>query len=443
MKKFNFFRVIVLTILVLPLIYGYFAILPESTKFLLDLILLGYLIYFRRVIQNASGFVKLYLIYIGLVLILNVCSIIIHQENFSLLIPELRRLLIPLFLYYVISDVFRAYPEASVDAHRFFLMIMLIQIPVTVVQSVFFTTFVKMGLFSGYRHYMDAAAGTLGVAGHTYLGVLIPLTFLYLYDLKLFKYMLPFLIPLILINSGGGIVLFGIVMVCIGVYTLITGSLKQKTGIVIGIGVFIGLVFVFSQTAFFKANFYSYTRSFLFYSENYIDGGRETFVGQEHKISRINGYKFLNKRMDRHDFEQLFGLGFEFKNNKIRGYTLSFKNDLNTILAERGYLGLVVHIMFMIAFIWYVYDMLKKNGYRRLFVKMLFFASFFIAGIYNQTSRSFTVWLILIFYMVLLENRPQYMALLEYLGLKRKKRKRSSRHTRKPATQPVFQQWNM
>ncbi len=421
MRKFNFFRLILLTVLVLPLIYSYFEILPDAIKYTLDLILLTYVVYFRGVLKRTSDFVKLYLIYVAVVLVLNICSLIIHQESVMLLIPEVRRLLIPLLLYYVLTDVFKSYPEASIKSHRLFMLIMLVQIPATIIQTIFFTTFVKLGLFSEYRHYLDAATGTLGGGGHTYLGVLIPLTFLYLYDLKLFKYMIPFVIPLILINSGGGIVLFAIIFVFVGIYSLFVGSIKQRVGIVVGIGVFLGLLVVFSQTAFFKTNFYSYTRSFVFFSENYIEGGRETFVGQEHKISRINGYKFLRKRMDRHDFEQLFGLGFEFKSKKVGGYTLSFKNDVNTIIAERGFLGLIVYAAFMVAFLWSVYSMLNRNKHHRIFIKMLFFGSFFIAGIYNQTSRSFTVWLVLIFYMVLLENKEQYQSLLQYLGLKRLK----------------------
>ncbi len=440
MKKFNFFRVILLTVLVLPSIYSYFMILPDATKYLLDLLLLVYILYFQRVTRQTSGFIKIYLIYVSVVLILNVCSIIIHHESITYLIPEFRRLIIPLLLYYVLADVFRSYPGASVDGHKLFMMIMLIQIPVTIVQTVFFSTFVKLGLFSGYRHYLDAATGTLGGAGHTYLGVLIPLTFLYLYDLKLFKYMIPFAIPLILINSGGGIVLFAIIFASIGVYSLFVGSIKQRVGIVIGIGVFLGLLVVFSQTSFFKTNFYSYTRSFVFFSENYIEGGRETFVGQEHKISRINGYKFLKKRMDRYDFEQLFGLGFEFKNNKVGGYALSFKNDVNSIIAERGFLGLVVYVLFMIAFLWYIYSMLKHHKYNRIFVKMLFFGSFFIAGIYNQTSRSFTIWLVMIFYMVLLENKGQYQALLEDLGLRRIRRKERKNRRKGHIIQPSLMQ---
>ena len=430
MKKFNFFRLIMLTVLVLPLIYSYFKLLPDGTKYALDLILIAYIVYFRGVLKRTSDFVNLYLIYVAVVVVLNICSLIIHQESITLLIPEIRRLLIPLMLYYVLSDVFKSYAEASVDGHRLFMLIMLIQIPATIIQTVFFTTFVKLGLFSEYRHYLDAATGTLGGAGHTYLGVLIPLTFLYLYDLKLFKYMIPFAIPLILINSGGGIVLFAIVFIPVGIYSLFVGSMKQRVGIVIGIGVFMAVLVVFSQTAFFKTNFYSYTRSFIFFSENYIEGGRETFVGQEHKISRINGYKFLRRKMDRYDFEQLFGLGFEFKSNKVGGYALSFKNDLNSIIAERGFLGLIVYLVFMLAFLWYIYTMLYRNKHDKIFIKMLFFASFFIAGIYNQTSRSFTVWLILIFYMVLLENKEQYQSLLKYLDLRRllsKKRKTKRR----------------
>ena len=430
MKRFRHLTYIILIVLVLPLIYGYFNILPESTKYVLDLILVIYFIKFRNVFTKPGPFVGIYVRYIVVVMLIAVLSIIVHQESFTYLIPELRRLVIPLLIYVVLHDVFRSYQDTAIDGHRLFLIIMLIQIPVTIVQTILFPTFVRMNLFGEYRHYLDAATGTLGSAGHTYLGILIPLVVIYLYDLKLFKYILPFIIPLILINSGGGIVLFAITFVCIGVYSLFNGPLANRAYIVVGMAALLGVLIVFSQTEFFKTSFYSYTRSFLFFTENYLEGGRETFVGQEHKISRINGYKFLKRKMKDYDHEHLLGLGFSFKENTVRGRTLSYKNDLNGIIAERGFLGLFVYALFMLVFLWYIYRMLKSYKHKQLFIKMLFFSVFFIGGFYNQTSRSFIVWLVLLYYLVLLENKDQYDKLLETLKIRVPKSKRDKRKTR-------------
>jgi hypothetical protein len=82
--------------------------------------------------------------------------------------------------------------------------------------------------------------------------------------------------------------------------------------------------------------------------------------------------------------------------------------------------------------------MLHQNKHRRIFVKMLYFGSFFIASIYNQTSRSFTVWLFLLFYMVLLENKDQYHALQKHLHLKRTRKKSKHKFKSSPFGQPAM-----
>jgi hypothetical protein len=205
-----------------------------------------------------------------------------------------------------------------------------------------------------------------------------------------------------------------------------------------GIVVLIGLLYLFSRTEFFRTNFYSYTRSFVFYTEHYIEGGAETFVGQEHKISRFNGYKLLMRNMDDYDYEQFFGLGFEFKeDNMVKGRTLSYKNDLNSIIAERGFLGLVAYVVLIVVFMFSTYATLRQLKYKRVFIKMLVFAAFFAGGLYNQTSRSFAVWLILLYFLALYENKSQYDSLLKYLSLGVSKQKKRTAHGMKGRTMPL------
>lgn len=427
--KFRLFKYLIVAILVLPMFYDYFNILPKSIGYILDLLLVVSIIISRQSLRKKSRFISLYVWYIVVVSIIYLFSIIIHEESMMYFALELRRLVIPLLLYYIITDIFSSYKYASVNLHRFLTIILLIQIPVTIVQFLFYSTFKSLGLFSGLRFYLDAATGTLGGAGHSYLGIIIPLIFIYLYNFNKLKYGVPFLIPLILISSGGGIILFGFVLISLVSYTVLTGPLTHKVRIIGGITVFIVILISMSQTKFVRQNINQYTKNFLFYQEHYIEGGRETFVGQEHKLSRFNGYKFLERHMDGYDYEQLFGLGFEFQNIEGSKKTYSYKNDLNIIIAERGYLGLATHVVFVILVLLYIYKTVKVNRLKQVFIKMLFFITFFIAGFYNQTSRSAVVWLVIIFFMALLENPNQYKRLEEYLKLRKRKLSFRARET--------------
>jgi len=421
MNKYRLLKYLLLVVFVLPIFYGHYKFLPDKVQYLMDVVLVAYVLQNPKILMFKSTLSVIYLTYFGTIIIITILSLIIHHEGINYFMLEFRRLLYPFIFYLMFTDIFRTNPGISVKIHRLILTIFFIQIPITIFQVISYPLVMKLGLFAKDNiPFVDVASGTLGAGGHSFLGILIPLIIIYLYNLKRLKYGLLFLIPIILINSGGGMILTIIVLVLIFMHSVLTGPVAYRMKCLVGLAVFIGILFVLSSTDIFKYNIDKYVGGFIYYNTAYIEGGRETW-GEDYnqvKISRFNGYKFLEKKMDKYDYEKLLGLGFGFKNNDNRPY--SYKNELNYVIAERGYLGLAVLLTFICSILIYVYNMTTKMGYGLIFVKILFFVAFFLGGLYNPTTRSFQIWLLVIYFLTLLENKPQYQNLLRYLAFKKK-----------------------
>ena len=407
---------------VVPVLYDYYKFLPGAVSNLIDLLVLVYLIRFPNVLKIRSTFTSLYLLlFIGLLLV-TVLSIIIHTEGIQYFIQEFRRLLFPLLFYMMITDYFKSAESASVDLHKVFMYIFMLQIPVTVFQILTYHKFKSAGLFAkALLPFVDSGAGTLGGAGHVYLGILIPLFILYLYDLGKIKYTIPFIIPIILTNSGGGLILSLAVFLLLFANSLLNGSFVYRVRSFVGMVFFAALFVLAANTDFFGEHINRYVKSFTHYNTAFIQGGQETW-GEGYnqiKIDRFNGYKFLSRKMDHYDHEQWLGLGFTFKdNNNHRPYR--YKNELNYFIAERGYLGLALYGLFIVLFLSYVASNILQHRYKTWFAKLVFFVAFFLSGFYNPNTRSFQVWILMVFVLVLYENRNQYYKLVNHLKEKPK-----------------------
>jgi len=415
--KLKFLTAILVMLFVVPVLYDYYKFLPGAVSNLVDLLVLIYLIRFPSVLKIRSTFTSLYLFFlIGLLLVTGL-SIIIHAEGIQYLIQEFRRLLFPLLFYMMITDYFKTSETASVDLHKVFMYIFMLQIPVTIFQILTYHQVKSAGLFAkALIPFVDAGAGTLGAAGHVYLGILIPLFILYLYDLGKIKYTIPFIIPIILTNSGGGLILSLTVFALLFANSLMNGSFVYRVRSFAGMIFFAALFVLAANTEFFGEHINRYVKSFTHYNTAFIQGGQETW-GEGYnqiKIDRFNGYKFLSRKMERYDHEQWLGLGFTFKDNN--GHTpYRYKNELNYFIAERGYLGLAIYGLFIVLFLMYLTTRLFQNKYKAMFAKLVFFVAFFLSGFYNPNTRSFQVWISVVFVSVLYENRDQYLNLVNRL----------------------------
>ena len=411
MKKFTLFKWILIVVFILPIFYEHFNFLPEAIKYLLDILVLLYFLNFQRFTRYRTNFTSLYVKYIVVIVVITFISLIVHHEIFLIFFQELRRLVYPLVFYLMIKDILDSYEDGSIRLHKLFLTIFFIQVPVTILQSLLFPILKRFPIYTsgGSINMIDIASGTLGSGATSTLGILIPLIIIYFYDLKIFKYSLWFIVPIIIINSGGGLILFTGILTVLAVYSFTHGSLKFRVRALGGLVILIGLFLVFSTTAYFQENISGYENSFVRYDKLFVRGGQQTFGGDEnYKIDRLNGYKYLRSKMDA--TESWIGLGFTFKEN---GYKpdYQFKSDINSIIAERGFFGLFVYFVFGVFFMIYEYRMLRARGYRQIFIKLLVFAAFFLGGFYNPTTRSFQLWLFVVYFLALLENKDQYLAL--------------------------------
>lgn len=416
MRKFTLFKYILIVIFIAPIFYEHFNFLPKATKYLLDILIFIYYLKFKKFTRYSTGFSKIYSTYIFAIVLITVISLIYHQESFSNLLQEARRLIYPLLLYFIIKDIFINNKGYSKKIHKLLMIIFLIQVPVTILQVVLFPTLNKLSVYTegGSINVVDIASGTMGAGGTSTLGILIPLIIVYFYDLKIFKYSLLFIIPIILINSGGGLILFAFVLSILTIYSITQGSVKFRIRALAGIIFLIGFSFIFSTTEYFRQNIVRYEKSFIHYNKVFIEGGQQTFGGDESfKIDRTNGYKFLKEKMN--NIELWVGLGFDFKSNNNKT-AYQYKNDINTIIAERGFLGLLIFVLFILTFLMYVYKTLKIRSYDYILIKFLFFAVFFIGSIYNPATRSFQSWLFIVYFLALLENKDQYLALTKNIN---------------------------
>ncbi len=427
MKKFTLFKYILIIIFIAPIFYEHFNFLPKETKYLLDILIFLYYLNFKKFTRYSTGFTKIYSKYILAILLITIISLIIHQENFSNFFQEARRLIYPLLLYFIIKDIFNSDKKSSSKLHRLLMIIFLIQVPVTILQVVLFPSLKNLSVYTegGSINVVDIASGTMGAGGTSTLGVLIPIIIIYFYDLKIFKYSLLFIIPIILINSGGGLILFVFVLSALMIYSITQGSLKFRVRAITGMIFLIVFSYIFSTTEYFRENIVRYEKSFIHYNKVFIEGGQQTFGGDESfKIDRFNGYKFLKDKMNK--IEIWFGLGFDFKNNKNKT-PYQYKNDINTIIAERGFLGLIIFVLFILTFLMYVYKTLTIRSYNYILIKFLFFAVFFIGSIYNPATRSFQSWLLVVYFLALLENKDQYLALTKNINGYKHSRHRQKR----------------
>ena len=428
-RKYFIFKCIVFIILILPIFYEYFDILPKAAKYILDISLVVYFVNTGGVITKMTSFAKLYKYYIILILLITIISLVIHEESIFFLLQESRRLIFPLLLYFIFSDIIESYPGVSVKIHKLLLTIVLIQVPLTVFQTILFPYLKRYGVYvdAGHINVIDIACGTMGAGGTSILGSWFPLVVIYLYDLKLLKHGLWLVISVFLINSGGGIILFFSVLLLLTFYSFGHGSVKNRFKAISGMIVMIILIYFASGTDYFIENTQRYERSFLMYNEVFIKKGAETFGGvQSHKIDRFNGHKFLRKKMDPYLYEPVLGLGFEFQQNDDKK-PFGFKNDLNTVIAERGLLGLFLYVIFFLLLFKVVYDSLKQERHKAIFVKVLFFVVFFLGGLYNQSTRYFQIWLFVVYFIALLEHRSQYQFLLNFTSGYKHSNSRSQR----------------
>ncbi len=414
MEKNKIFKYILIVIFIAPIFYEHFNFLPKATKYLLDLLIFIYYLKFKKFTRYSTGFTKIYSTYIFAIVLITIISLIYHQESFSNLLQEARRLIYPLLLYFIIKDIFINNKGYSKKIHKLLMFIFLIQVPVTILQTVFYPTLRKLSVYTdgGSINVVDIASGTMGAGGTSTLGILIPLIIVYFYDLKIFKYSLLFIIPIILINSGGGLILFVFALSALMIYSITQGSLKFRIRALAGVILLIGCSFIFTTTEYFRHNIEMYEKSFVRYNELFIEGGQQTFGGDmSYKIDRLNGYKFFNDKMN--EIELWIGLGFDFKSNKNKT-PYQFKNDINTIIAERGFLGLFIFMLFILAFLKYVYHALRVNGHNYNSIKFLFFLTFFLGSIYNPATRSFQSWLLVVYFIALVENKDQYLVLKKH-----------------------------
>ncbi|MCG8310727.1 MAG: hypothetical protein MI975_25280 [Cytophagales bacterium] len=418
MEKYILLRYIILVILVLPIFYSHFKFLPEAIKYALDLLLFLYFVNHKNFTRQHTPFSKRYIIYISLISLITLISIFIHGNSFTVFLQELRRLLYPLLFYYILRDVLKSDNRASVKLHNLFLVIFLIQIPVTVLQTVLFPVFEKMNVYieGGSINIVDIASGTLGGGGTSVLGVLLPLILIYLYDLSIFKFGVLFFVPLLLINSGGGLVLFGLVFLWLVVYSFFTGPIKYRLRVLSGISASIVLIILLSSIEPIRERIGMYEKAFVRYNKVLIEEGRETWQIEDSaiKIDRLNGYKYLNRHMNIYNLEQLFGLGFNLKNESNKR-KFSYKSDVNYIIAERGFVGLIIYFFFAVVVLRSIKNSLRSVGHQKIPVKLLLFTAFFIGGFYSPTSRSFQLWLMVMYFLALIENKNQYQMLIDYI----------------------------
>ena len=411
MKSFTILKVIVIITIVLPLFYDYWNILPSAAKYLLDLSILVYLLNNKKVFNYRSSFKNLYLSYVAFILFVTIVSILIHNESFFHLFQEFRRLLYPIVFYSIIRYHLNKDNSNSIRVHNLFMKIFYLQIPITIIQIVFFNFFDRKNLFSNDKQFLiDAACGTLGQGGHSYLGILIPIVFIYLSDLKKVKSAYLLFIPFVLANSGGGIVVMGIVLLTIAIYTIVKGSMSHKFAFIFGIVIAITIA-----VNFLRPQIEYYIEFSEHYQEYHIKKGASTFKDWPYKISRINGYKYFNSKMNKYQLEHLMGLGFRFQEIGINGNPYQFKSDINAVIAERGYLGLFAYWIFFIVLIVLVYNLTVRNKYRVVFLKVLLFVIFFLSGFYNQTTRSFPIWIFIAYFLALIENNSRYNLLYSFL----------------------------
>lgn len=422
MSRYQILKYLALIVFILPMFYSHFTVLPGATKYVMDLILVVYFFQYKPLVkqnslQSRSGFTTSYLGYVIIILLVSFYSVLIHGEKFMFWFQEFRRLVYPFLFYLILTDVFLTDKRAAVKLHFVMFAIYMIQVPVTLIQRSFQSFLRSTPLYSGgirEIHEVDFAMGTLGGGGASFLGVVIPMAMLYFYDLKIFKWSLALIIPLMTIYSGGGVVLTAIALVGLILYLFLAKPFVVKAKLIMVAGVLAGIFVIMYSFPFVAEPVDRYANAFNFYNENYVEGGKETFVNNEHKIDRLNGHKFLRRHMNDQMFEPLIGLGFSFKEND-GGLAYQFKSDFNFILAERGFVGLSAYFIFIIAILIGIWHVLKVRDYDDKFIKILYFAIFFIAGFYNASTRSFQIWFMFVYFLTLLENKEQYMSLKNYL----------------------------
>ena len=341
--RYQVLKALILVVFILPVFYDYFTIMPSATKYIMDIVLIGYFVLYKPVKRNkslriSSNFQGSYLSYVILIIVLSLYSVITHNEGMMYWFQEIRRLLYPWLFYIIFTDVAQTDEKSSVKLHRLMALMFLIQIPVTIFQRVFYKQLWNSFLFRGSRDIaeIDFAMGTIGAGGATFLGVLIPMAMIYFYDLKLFRQMLLFIPSLIIVNSGGGIVLTAFSAILIILYIFITKPFSMKFRIIFASVFLAGLFVILYTVPFFQDSIDKYAEAYVWHYENQIEEDRETFKGHEHKIDRINGYRFLNRHMSEARYEHLLGLGFSFKENKKGTLPYQLKSDLNYIIADRG-----------------------------------------------------------------------------------------------------------
>ena len=402
--------------------YSHFTVLPGATKYVMDLILVAYFFQYKPLLkqhglESRSGFATSYLGYVIIILLVSFYSVLIHGEKFMYWFQEFRRLVYPLMFYVILTDVFLTDKRSSIKLHGLMFLIYLVQVPVTFAQRYFQSFLRSTPLYSGGGreiNEVDFAMGTIGGGGASYLGVVIPMAILYFYDLRIFKWSLAMVIPLMAIYSGGGVVLTAIALVGLLFYLFLAKPFLVKAKLIMIAGVLAGVFVVLYSFSFVAEPVNKYVEAFSFYNENYVEGGNETFVNQEHKIDRLNGHKFLRRHMNDRMFEPLVGLGFSFKENN-GGLAYQYKSDFNFMIAERGFIGLGAYFIFIIAIAFGIWRAVSARGYEDKFIKLLYFAIFFIAGFYNASSRSYQTWFMFVYFLALLENKEQYVSLKNYL----------------------------
>ncbi len=237
------------------------------------------------------------------------------------------------------------------------------------------------------------------------MGVLVPMAMLYLTFINRKKFILLFIIPLILAGSGGGLILTSLALIIIALKFILLGNIKTKMLAIVVIPILAFSVYAFVKFTFSEDVNYWIGRFIVYNTEIREQKRGAQFADAEHKLDRLYGHQFLIADMGMDNTKKMFGLGTSYKKRRFGYADIQFKNDINFILAERGYIGLGFYFLLLL---WLIFSTPRRLKY---FDKSIRYSGtaivliFALGAFYTEVTRPWHL-ILFLFYILTLFNYP-------------------------------------
>ena len=394
MRNTILLKILFVFLYLVPITYKYFSLLPNKIQWISDiLVVLTFLLFFfdnDMQIKRNKITRELSILFF---LLITVCLISsgLNKSNFLFTILEIKRLIFPLLIYFVLEQTTS---NQKYKIIKWYSVVIIIQIIVMPIQYMSYILVPNFGKYLSYGvNLVDCATGTVG-RGTGAISVFLVIFFIYNYVVMKKKGSFVFLIPLLFTFSNGANVLLVISIVLLFLMKEIKiWSLKSVLSVVLLIGA--GL---FISSYIFKKNIFtsSYETLFLLKERKLTDKWtkkREVKGLDGGKLTRKDGYLYLHENF-KQPANYFFGLGpdviaksttFDVKKSKLP-YVNEITNDYNLILAKFGYSGLFVFYFFWLRILLYIYKFRKKGEmFKGGFVIVLIFilSTFYSSGFVN------------------------------------------------------------